>query len=50
MKDFDMGTDFESPHNQDYDQLVDLIGDDHELLRLDTLMREVLGRDPEGGE
>lgn len=46
MKDFDMATDYESPHNQDYDQLLEhIIGDDHELLRLDAIMQEIFGRD-----
>ncbi len=46
MKDIDSATDYDSPHNQDYDELLEhIIGDDHELLRLDALMREIFTRD-----
>jgi hypothetical protein len=46
MKDLDLSADYETPHDADYDQLLEhIVGDDHELLRLDALMREVLGKE-----
>ncbi len=46
MKDLDLAPDYESPHDHDYDQLLEyIIGDDHELLRLDAIMREVFAHD-----
>jgi hypothetical protein len=46
MKDLDLSADYETSHDADYDQLLEhIVGDDHELLRLDALLHEVLGKD-----
>lgn len=46
MEDVDTSIDFESPHHVDYDDLLEhIVQDDHELLYLDTYLRETLTED-----
>lgn len=43
MEEMDTNVQFESPHHIDYDDMLEhVIQGDHELLYLDTYMREVL--------
>ena len=42
----DTNTQFESPHHVDYDDMLEhVIQDDHELLYLDTYLREVFSEE-----